>query len=84
MDEGEIILKRVVSIDIAWVRSFEPELKGQSSEWHTPNSSRPVKFCHSLNNPKLFMIYDCDISRFLPRIGFHKESWLIKNIMSSF
>ena len=38
MDEGEIMLNRVVPIDETWIRSFEPELKCQSSEWNTPNS----------------------------------------------
>lgn len=60
--EQESMLKRVVSIDETWIRSFEPELKRQSSEWHTPNSPRPVKFRRSLNNPKMLMIFAYDVS----------------------
>ena len=41
-EEGEMMLNRVVAIDKTWIWSFEPELKHQSSEWHTPNSPRPV------------------------------------------
>ncbi len=34
--EAEECLNRIVAIDETWVRSYEPELKRQSSEWHTP------------------------------------------------
>jgi hypothetical protein len=44
-----MMLKRVVAIDETWIRSFEPELKRQSSEWHTPNLPRPVKYRRSMN-----------------------------------
>ena len=69
-DEGEIMLKRVVSIDETWIRSFEPELKRQSSEWLTPNSLRPMKFRRSLNNRKMLMILVYDINGLLtlPRV----------------
>ena len=46
-DEGEIMLKHIVLIDETYIWSFEPELKRQSSEWHTPNSPRPAKFHQS-------------------------------------
>ena len=48
------------AIDETWIRSFEPELKHQSAEWHTPNSPRPVKFWRSMNNPKMLMIFAYD------------------------
>lgn len=59
--EGDEMLERIVTIDETWMRSFEPELKRQSSEWHTKNSPRPVKFRRSQNCPKMMMIfaYDC-------------------------
>ena len=60
--EGKNMLKRVVAIDETWIRSFEPELKRQSSEWHTRTSPRPVKFRRSLNNPKMLMIFAYDIN----------------------
>jgi hypothetical protein len=34
--EGRDFLSRIVAIDETWVRSYEPELKRQSAEWHTP------------------------------------------------
>ena len=54
------MLNRIVAIDETWIRSFEPELKRQSSEWHTPNSPRPVKFRRSMNCPKMLMIFAYD------------------------
>jgi histone-lysine N-methyltransferase SETMAR len=36
--EGRNFLSRIVAIDETWVRSYDPELKRQSAEWHTPNS----------------------------------------------
>ena len=55
------MLNRVVAIDETWIRSFEPKLKRQSSEWHTPNSPRPVIFRRSLNCPKMLLICAYDI-----------------------
>ena len=54
------MLKHIVAIDEIWIRSFEPELKHQSAEWHTPNSPRLVKFRTSRNNPKMLMIFAYD------------------------
>ena len=36
-EKGDEMLQRIIAIDETWVRSFEPELKRQSSEWHTKN-----------------------------------------------
>ena len=41
-EEGDGMLQRIVAIDETWLRSFEPELKRQSREWHTITSPRPV------------------------------------------
>ena len=38
--EGDEMLQRIVAIDETWIWSFEPELKRQSSEWHTKDSPR--------------------------------------------
>ena len=43
-NEGDQFINRIVAIDKTWLRSYEPELKSQSSEWHTPSSPRPAKF----------------------------------------
>ena len=44
-DEGENFVNRIETINETLLRSYEPELKSQSSEWHTPDSPRPAKFC---------------------------------------
>ena len=41
-EEGDEMLQRIVAIDETWIRSFEPELKRKSSEWHTKDSPRPL------------------------------------------
>ena len=43
-NEGDQFLNRIVAIDETWLRSYESELKSQSSEWHTSGSPRPAKF----------------------------------------
>ena len=42
-EEGNNFLSRIVAIDETWVRSYEPGLKSQTSEWHT-KSPRPAKY----------------------------------------
>ena len=42
--EGNQFLNCIVAINETWVRSYEPELKSQSTEWHTPDTPRPAKF----------------------------------------
>ena len=59
------MLQRIVAIDETWVRSFEPELKRQSSEWHTKNAPKPVKFRRSQNCAKMLMIFAYDFRRVL-------------------
>ena len=53
---GYDFLSRIVAIPETWVRSYESELKSQTSEWHTPNSSRPAKFRHTQEKIKMLMI----------------------------
>ena len=50
-EEGDEMLQRIVAID---------ELKRQSSEWHTKDSPRPLKFRRSQNCPKMLMIFAYD------------------------
>lgn len=60
--EGESFISRIVAIDETWLRSYEPELKRQSTEWHTPASPRPAKFIRKQGNLKLMMICAYDSS----------------------
>ena len=59
-EDGNEMLQGIVAIDETWIRSFEPELKRQSSEWHTKNSTRPIKFRRSQNCAKMLMIFAYD------------------------
>ena len=38
------------------MRSYEPELKRQSAEWHTPSSLRPAKYRRTQSKFKMLMI----------------------------
>ena len=58
--EGESFLNRIVAKDETWIRSYEPELKRQSSEWHTPASPRPIKFRRKQGHLKMMMIFAYD------------------------
>ena len=41
--EGDDFLGRIVTMDETWARSYEPNLKPQSSEWKHSGSPRPKK-----------------------------------------
>ena len=77
------MLQRIVAIDETWIRSFEPELKRQSSEWHTKDSPRPLKFRRSQNCPKMLMIFAYDFRGVLTAHRVPQVEQLIKNIMKS-
>ena len=64
-EEGNKFLSRIVTIDETWVRSYEPELKSQASEWHAPNSRRPAKFWRTQGKLKMLMIFAYDIHEIL-------------------
>ena len=40
-EDGDEMLQPIVAIDETWIRSFEPELKRQSSERHTKTPQDP-------------------------------------------
>jgi len=54
--EGEKFLERIVAGDETWCRSFEPELKSQSSEWHHRSSPRPQKAKRSQGSLKVMHV----------------------------
>ena len=43
-NKGGQFLNSIVAIDNAWLRSYEPEWRSQSSEWHNPDLPRLPKF----------------------------------------
>ena len=49
-------LNHIIAIDKTWLRSYEPELKSQSSEWHTPDSPKTGKFLRKRENLKQLAI----------------------------
>ena len=55
--EGDSFIQRIVAIDETWIRSYEPELKRQSSEWRHPDSPRPQKFRREQSKVKQMMIF---------------------------
>ena len=63
--EGETFLNRIVAIDETWLHSYEPELKSQSTEWHSPASPRPAKFRRKQGNLKQLAIFAYDNSGLL-------------------
>ena len=63
--EGETFLNHIVAIDETWLRSYEPELKSQTTEWHSPASPRPAKFRRKQGNLKQLAIFAYDSSGLL-------------------
>lgn len=49
-----------MAIDETWIRSYEPELKRQSSEWRHPDSPRPQKYRREQSKVKQMMIFAYD------------------------
>ena len=58
--EGQDFLSIIVAIDETWVRSYEPELKRHSAEWHTPSSPRLAKYRRTQSKLKMLMIFACN------------------------
>ena len=62
--EVETFLNRIVAIDETLLRSFEPELKSKSTDWHNPASTRPAKFRRKHGNLKQLAIFAYDKKQF--------------------
>jgi len=60
--EGEAFLRRIITLDETWAKSYEPQLKRQPNEWRHYGSPRKSKVCQNPNNVKVMVIlvYDCD------------------------
>ena len=58
--DGNEMFQQIIAIDETWIRSLEPELKHQSSEWHTKNSPCPEKFRGNQNCAKMLRIFAYD------------------------
>ena len=55
--EGRNFLERIVAVNETWIRSYEPELRRQSTEWHKPCSPRPAKYRRTQSKLKMLMIF---------------------------
>jgi histone-lysine N-methyltransferase SETMAR len=58
--EGEAFLRRIITMDETWARSYEPELKRQSSEWRRQGSPRQRKFRQEAGHVKVMLIVAYD------------------------
>src|ERR1043166_7500036 len=61
-EEGDTFVRRIVTLDETWARSYEPKLKRQSNEWRHYGSPRQTKFRTTPSCVKVMVIlvYDCD------------------------
>ena len=82
--EGETFLNRIVAIDETWLRSYEPELKSQSTEWNSQASSRPAKFRRKQGNLKQLTIFAYDNSGLLKTDYVPLEKLLMECIIQTF
>ena len=62
---GGTFLNRIVAIDETWLRSYEQELKSQSTKWDSPASPRPAKFHRKQRNLKQLATFAYDNSGLL-------------------
>ena len=60
--EGEAFLRRIITLDETWAKSYEPQMKRQSNEWRHYGSPQKSKVRHNPRNVKVMVIlvYDCD------------------------
>ena len=57
---GQDFLERIIAVDETWIRSYELEMKRQSTEWNTPSSPRPAKYRRTQSKLKMLMIFMYD------------------------
>ncbi|GFQ88132.1 mariner transposase [Trichonephila clavata] len=58
---GDQFLSRIIAIDEFWDRTYEPELKHQSTEWQHAGSPRSQKVRQNPSPVKLMVIVKCDV-----------------------
>ena len=61
-NEGEAFLRRNITLDEKWAKSYEPQMKCQSNEWCHFGSPRTSKVRQNPSNVKVvvILVYDCD------------------------
>ncbi|PNF37899.1 hypothetical protein B7P43_G06200, partial [Cryptotermes secundus] len=60
--EREAFLRRIITLDETWTKSYEPQMKRQSNEWRHYGSPRKSKVRQNPSNMKVavILVYDCD------------------------
>ncbi|GBN68749.1 hypothetical protein AVEN_148777-1 [Araneus ventricosus] len=60
--EGETFLRRIITLDETWAKSYEPQLKRLSNEWRHYGSPRRPQVRQNPSNVKIMVIlvYDYD------------------------
>jgi hypothetical protein len=41
-NEGNAFVDRILTVDESWTHSFDPQLKRQNAEWHTPSLRKKI------------------------------------------
>lgn len=54
------MLERIVAIDETWIKSYEPQSKRQSQEWHSSGEARPTKVRSTIADWKAMAIVAYD------------------------
>jgi len=55
--KGDAFLHRIIALDEAWVRAYEPEMKRQSNEWRHYGSPRKTKVRQNPSIAKVIVIF---------------------------
>jgi len=55
--KGDAFLHRIIALDEAWARAYEPEMKRQSNEWRHYGSPRKTKLRQNPSNAKVMIIF---------------------------
>ena len=58
--KGDAFLHRIIALDEAWARAYEPEMKRQSNEWCHYGSSRKNKVRQNPSSAKVTVIFAYD------------------------
>ena len=60
LEKGDAFLHRIIALDEAWVRAYEPEMKRKSNEWRHYGSPRKTKGRQNPSNAKVIVIFAYD------------------------
>jgi uncharacterized protein YaeQ len=58
--KGDAFLHRIIALDEAWVRAYEPEMKQHSNVWRHYGSPRKTKVRQNPSNAKGMVIFAYD------------------------